>query len=171
MEDTMVIGALVRQTNDALRAAGVQCQTRFVNGRAEARYLIPMRDGRLMAITAHATPDIVVSGKVGKKIKEGLKKVAKSKAFGKILKFGSAIASVVPGGQALGAGLAAASMVQKKVQAAKKKGGKAPSGPQAVPAQKGKALPASAAPRALPATLGELVVLPNGRRARVVFES
>lgn len=120
MQDTQIIGA-VQRVNDLLEQAGVTAQSRYAGGVMYYRYLVPLRDGRLLAFESSVEPQFEIgAGRVAKKIKKGLKTVAKSKAFGKLLKAGAAISSMVPGGQALGAGLALASTVQSK---ARSKGG------------------------------------------------
>jgi hypothetical protein len=168
------IGALVATVNSNLQRAGVEQQRRIANGRVHYRFLVPLRDGRRMAFTADAPlQNVEVGGKIARKIKGGIKKaakgtvkvatkVAKSKAFGKLLKAGAAITSVVPGGQALGAGLAAAAAVQSRVAKAGKvvkgaknavrvtaKLGKSKPKAKALPKPKAKALP-KPKPRALP---------------------
>lgn len=126
MNDTEIIGALLDQTNEALLRAGVQGQSRFVNGVATYRFLFPLRDGRMLAIESSVRPNFEIgAGRIAKKIKKGVVKVAKSKAFGKVLKAASVISSVVPGGQALGAGLAAAATAQALATKAAAKGKKA----------------------------------------------
>jgi len=191
-----VIGALLEQANMKLQEAGVVMRSRFVNGVQEYEYLVPLIDGRHVSFRSRVRPTVEVgAGKVGKKIKAGLKKVAKSKAFSKLLKAGAAIASVVPGGQALGAGLAVASKAKDIAAKAAKKGKKAVKavkgavkGTKALTAGKGAAKGKLAAPKVTPTKLaaprtalaktsatpavvptnkGELVKLPNGRQALV----
>lgn len=170
------VGALLsssRHARDAadeqLRAAGVVGQAQYRDGVMRYRYLVPMADGRRVSFEYAVRPVVEIgAGRIARKIKKGLKKVAKSKAFGKLLKAATFVSSVVPGGQALGAGLAMAAKAQKMVAKARKavKGAKGlvRGGRKAV-GKGAKLLARSSA--GVPA--GVSVTLPSGRRAVVTF--
>jgi hypothetical protein len=178
---------LLIRSDAALRAAGVVSQSRWVNGRMHHRYLVPLADGRMVKFESAVEPSIEVgAGRIAKKIKKGLKKVAKSKALGAVLKGISKLAKVVPipGASALGEGLSYAAKAQKLAQQGKGifKGKKKK--PKALPAPAGK--PAALArtqarstavkpvvprpaTRPLASTPGVMVKLDSGRRAIVTF--
>ncbi len=188
------IGALLRASDAMLAQAGVQVRSRWVNGRFEYQYLVPLADGRMVSFAATLQPTVEIgAGRIAKKIKRGIKKVAKSKAFGKVLKGLGTLAKLVPipGASSLGQGLDMAAKAQKLAQKGKKafkavkgavKGKKKKPAPKRLPAGKpattmraaavrtaAKPKPQLPATRPLTANKGTIVQLKSGRKAIVTF--
>ena len=130
-QETAIIGALLREANDHFTRAGVRVQTRVSGDHAQARYLVPMRDGRLMAFEAsHPLSQVEVGrsrrarrkakrharrARIKRKLKHAVhkvkhfaKKVARSKAFRKLAKVGKFALKLVPGGNYVRMGIKAA---------------------------------------------------------------
>lgn len=148
------------QAEQAVRNAGGRCGGQWGDDGYRYTVHLPRTDGRMHAFVGfEPVPGEIGAAKRLKKFGAKVKKAAKSKAFGKVLKAATAITAVVPGAQGVSAALAAGQVAARAAKKAKKgvKGIKALFG-------KGKKKPAKQAPKPKGPVL---VKLRSGRQAKV----
>lgn len=155
-----------------LNRLGVKRQSRFTRRGVEYRALVPgnlRRDGRSQEVTAFEPypveiSGLEVSGKIARKIKAGIKKIAKNKVVKGVVNAALSAAEQVPVyGQGVKLARGAVKSTSKAVKAAKKAGAKAV---KLGPAASKKVAKAAGLTRADAG--GTVVTTRSGRRYRVV---